>query len=78
MKQELQKMGIKTIFQVGSWSEDIMHPDTVARVAGNPEKRAKLVKSLMEIQTKYKFDGAILVWLFPGCPSVNSSILVLG
>jgi GH18 family chitinase len=66
--------GIKTTFQVGAYAENEgMDPETISLVAGNPEKRSKLISNIFEISKKYEFDGVTFAWLFPGCPQVTTS-----
>lgn len=71
IKTDATLAGIKTTFQVGAYySYEGMEPETISLVAGNPDRRTKLLSSILEISKKYDFDGVTLVWLFPGCLQV--------
>jgi GH18 family chitinase len=73
IKSDASLAGIKTTFQVGTYFDyEGMDPETVGLVVGNPDKRKKLISSMIEISKNYEFDGVTLMWLFPGCPQVEN------
>ncbi len=55
--------GLKVTLTVGGFGEA---SEKYSRMAKDPEKRAKFVKSVVDFLKKYNFDGINLMWQHPG------------
>jgi GH18 family chitinase len=62
-----QKLGIKTIIDLGSWNE----ADTIEAIAVDSKFRTTMVTRVVETLDKYNADGICFVWTWPTCPLVN-------
>jgi GH18 family chitinase len=63
-----QKLGIKTIIDLGSWNE----ADTIEAIAVDSKFRTTMVTRAVEILDKYNADGICFIWTWPSCPLVNA------
>ncbi|GMT03811.1 hypothetical protein PENTCL1PPCAC_25985, partial [Pristionchus entomophagus] len=67
--------GLKTILSFGGWTES--QGGIYARLASDPEKRAKFVKSAWDLANKHGFDGVDLDWEYPGAADRANFVAII-
>ncbi|XP_059489212.1 chitinase-3-like protein 1 [Neocloeon triangulifer] len=63
-----KQLGIKILFNVGSWDAFVMHPKEITKLASDSNAQTtKFIESIYSLIKKFDLDGVYFAWCWPGC-----------